>query len=191
MKKQILIAILVVSTSVFAQKKKKTVKTETQNVIAKTDNVSAEIAKNNMYVFANNGKSKDTISVKPLGTSVPAEAKMVAFNTKNNKLYMVTWIEKNMTKTVTKTEIATIVNSEIYDIATKTKVFENKQTATNIKEQVFLDKLKNASETQERNRNEGFVVTLLPDGDLSLKTKTQDSKMTYDVVAKKYSIKKK
>jgi hypothetical protein len=191
MKKLILLAILSVTTTIVAQKKKKSGKTESQNVIAKTDNISAEIAKNNMYIFANNGKLKDTISVKSLGTSVPIEAKIVAFNTKNNKLYMVTWIEKNMTKTVTKTEIATIVNSEIYDIATKTKVFENKQTATNIKEQVFLDKLKNASENQERNRNEGFVVTLLPDGDLSLKTKTQDSKMTYDAVAKKYSIKKK
>lgn len=193
MKKLLLLVLITLSiSSSFAQKKKKTVaKALSANILSKIDNLTVEFSKNNLLLFANSGKLKDTISIK--STEYPiSDCKISSFTAKGNKLYLMTWNEKATTQTATKTEEKTFANSEIYDVASKTKVFANIQTATKIKEQVFLDRLKNASETQERMRNEGFVVTLLPDGELSLKTKTQENKMTYDVAAKKYvDVKKK
>lgn len=183
----LIILISILTSNSFAQKKKKTdTKTvEKINVVAKADNLTAEIIKNNFYLFANNGKSKDTLSKKTF-QNLPTETKILGFKSKGNKLYFLTWNEKTIIQTATKTEDKTFTNSEIFDVSSRTKVFTNIQIATKIKEQVFLDRLKNASETQERLRNEGFVVTLLPDGDLSLKTKTQENKMTYDAAQKKY-----
>lgn len=183
----LIILIPIFISNSFAQKNKKTnTKTsEKINIVAKADNLTAEIIKNNFYLFANNGKSKDTLSKKTF-ENLPTETKILSFKSKGNKLYFLTWNEKTLIQSATKTEDKTFTNSEIFDISSKTKVFTNIQIATKIKEQVFLDRLKNASETQERLRNEGFVVTLLPDGDLSLKTKTQENKMTYDATQKKY-----
>ncbi len=185
--KKTFLFIIIVSYSInsLAQKKnKKTITSISKTVITQTDGISVEAIKNNFYVLFNNGLSKDTLS-KTVGNK-QTDCKIIPFNAKTNKLYLVSWIEKNTTQTATKTEDKTLTYSEIFDTNSKSKVFSNIQTSTKIKEQVFLDKLKNASETQERTRNEGFVVTILPDGDLSLKTKTQENKMTFDLVAKKY-----
>jgi hypothetical protein len=68
----------------------------------------------------------------------------------------------------------------IYEIATKKQVFSNFEKTSNIVEKVFLDKNKNASETQEKIRREGFVLTLNADGTVSQKNKTQENKWVYD-----------
>ena len=170
-----------------AQKKKKSViKVSKTNVLAKADNVSVEIVKNIFNIYVLNGKIKDSINIKTIGAAAPTDCKLVSFSAKNNKLYLLTYNEKTIVQSTNKTEEITATNAEIFDIVSKTKVFSNVQKSTKITEKVFLDRLKNASETQERMRNEGFVVTLLPDGDLSLKTKTQENKMSYDVTSKKY-----
>ena len=169
----------------FAQKKKSVANKSASNILAKSDNVSAENINNTFYVFANNGKLKDTLSKKNI-TNTPTDCKISSFTAKGNKLYTLTWIEKTTTQSTNKSEEKTLNNTEIFDVKLKAKVFSNIQTATKTTEKVFLDRLKNASETQERMRNEGFVVSILPTGDLSLKTKTQENKMTYDIVAKKF-----
>ena len=180
------LCILLLSINSFAQKKiKSAVKTSSSNVVAKSDNVTAEILKNVFYVFAINGKIKDTLFKKSI-ENAPLDSKIINFTAKGNKLYLLTWIEKQTVQTTNKTEEKTFNNSEVFDPKTKTKVFSNIQTSSKITEKVFLDRLKNASETQERLRNEGFVVSVLPNGDLSLKTKTQENKMTFDAVLSKF-----
>ena len=64
------------------------------------------------------------------------------------------------------------------------------QKSSHIIETVFLDKNKTASETQERNRKEGFEFNLLPNGDLILKNKTQQNTYAYNVASDKYEMKK-
>ena len=194
MKKIFLITLLsVFCLSANAQKKKKSIgKVAKTSALAKADNVTIEINKNNFNVYILNGKVKDSILIKPLSGTAPADCKLVAFTSKATKLYCLTYSEKSQVLSTNKTEDITNTNTEIFDITSKTKVFSNVQKSTKITEKVFLDRLKNASETQEKMRNEGFIVTILPNGDLSLKTKTQENKMTFDVVAKKYiDIKKK
>jgi ribosomal silencing factor RsfS len=101
-------------------------------------------------------------------------------------LYLITWIEKITIKTDLKTEDIINLHSEIYELSSKKQVVANTQITKNITEKVFLDKLKNASETQQRVRREGFEFILLPEGDIVLKTKTQENKMMYNPIDKKY-----
>jgi hypothetical protein len=101
-------------------------------------------------------------------------------------LYLITWIEKITVKTDLKTEDIINLHSEIYELSSKKQVVANIQITKNITEKVFLDKLKNASETQQRVRREGFEFILLPEGDIVLKTKTQENKMMYNPIDKKY-----
>jgi hypothetical protein len=182
-----LILISLFCINLHAQKKNKSVaKNIKTNVLAKVDNVTIEIVKNNFNLYVLNGKIKDSINIKTIANVAPTECKLTSFSSKGNKLYMLTYNEISTTQTTNKTELLTATNCEIFDIGSKSKVFSNVQKSTKITEKVFLDRLKNASETQEKMRNEGFVVSLLPDGDLSLKTKTQENKMTYDIISKKY-----
>ena len=55
---------------------------------------------------------------------------------------------------------------------------------------MFLDKLKQASETQQKIRREGFEFKLNPDGTIWLKNKTQESKLVYDTSKKEFDFKK-
>lgn len=188
MKKLLILALVtLLCTNSFSQKKKSTSKKAfASSVLAKADNLTAEIVKNNFYLFVNNGKKKDTITIKSIDKIIPTDCKITSFSAKATPLYLLTWTEKSNTNTPTKTEDITQNYSEIYEITSKTKAFANIQTSSKIKEQVFLDKLKNASETQERMHNEGFTFTLTKEGDVVLSTKKQENKMTFDVATKKY-----
>ena len=62
----------------------------------------------------------------------------------------------------------------------KKQVFSNTQITNKITEIVFLDRLKTASETQEKVRREGFEFVLNPDGTLIQRSKTQENKWVYD-----------
>ncbi len=169
-----------------AQKKKKSnIKITKTNVLAKTDNISVEINNNNLNLYINNGKLKDSINIKSL-TITPTECKIKAFTTKNNTFYLLTYLEKSMIQNPNKSEDITVTNSEIYDIVSKTKVYGNIQKTTKITEKIFLDRLKNASETQEKMRNEGYIFALMTDGDISLSSKTKSSKLTYDLTTKQF-----
>lgn len=187
--KKILILVIIsfFYSSVYSQKKKVSPKKTASIVLAKTANLSAEIVKDNFYLFINNVNSKDTIVLKKVDIkNLPINCKIAVFTTKETPLYLITWSEKTITKTDLKTEEVNLVYSEIFDISSKIMALGNIQTTTNITEKVFLDKLKNASETQQRIRREGFEFVLLPNGDVTLKNKTQENKLTYSPIDKKY-----
>lgn len=189
MKKTILVFALAMLTTVgYSQKKKGSSKGKTgTEVLTKTDNLSAEIVKNEFHLYVDEGGKKEILFSRPVDTKKTlSECKITSFKAKETPLYYISWTEKGTVKTDLKTEDATSIVSEIWEVPTKTQVIANTQTTTHIVEKVFLDKLKNASETQERNRREGSEFTLLPNGDILLKNKSQESKQTFDPATKKY-----
>lgn len=195
-KKYFLIALLLMSTAGFSQKKKAVKKTTAKSsliVLTKAGNLSAEYDKNKLYLFTDVLR-KDTIVLKKFETpTVPAECKITPFTTKGVPLYCITWTEKNVPDAKLKNEEATTIFNAIWDVSTKTQILANNQTTTKITEIVFLDKNKTVSETQEKLRKEGFEFTLTKEGDVILKNKAQENKMTYSVADKKYinAVKKK
>ena len=160
---------------------------------AKIDNLVAEVKKGNFQVTINEkGKEKDAMIVKEAVAAnfAPTNTKLSSFNVKDVKLYLLTWTEKVTTKTDLKTEEINTIYTVIYEINAKKQVFSNTQTTTNITEKVFLDKLKNASETQQRIRREGFEFTLNPDGTVTQKSKKQQNNWMYDAAKMEYVTKK-
>ncbi|MBC7440004.1 MAG: hypothetical protein H7250_08485, partial [Flavobacterium sp.] len=99
---------------------------------------------------------------------------------KGKKLFLISWSENAVTTTKLKTEDALMVFSEIVNFETKSKVLSNTQTTVNIREIHFLDAKQTVSETLQKVRREGFVLNLNPDGDVILKNKTQENKLTYN-----------
>ncbi|KGO87170.1 hypothetical protein [Flavobacterium suncheonense] len=189
MKKTVLlIALTLFTITGFSQKKKSTAKTKTETgVLAKTDNLTAEKVKNEVHVYVTADGKKELLFSKPVDAkNTLSEVKITGFKAKETPMYYISWTEKGTTKTDLKTEDATVIVSEIWDVATKTQMIGNVQSTTHIVEKVFLDKLKNASETQERMRREGFEFTLLPTGDFILKDKKSETKYTYNPTDKKF-----
>lgn len=186
----LLIALVLISTAGFSQKKKtakKAAPKSSSTVLAKSANVSAELNKDKFYVFTNASR-KDTITIKTYATpTTPLECKITPFTAKGTSLYCITWTEKNVPDTQLKNEEATSIFNEIWDLATKTQILANNQTTTKITEIVFLDKNKTVSETREKLRKEGFEFTLTKEGDVILKNKSQENKLTYSPVDKKYT----
>lgn len=183
MKKLFLFALLsLFCNTITAQKKK----TATKSVVLATQGIyTAEINKSNFNIYINNkGGKKDSIVMKTIDQNMlPNNCKITAFKAKNIALHLISWTESNTVKLPKKITVVTVSYSKVYDITTKTEVYSNVQTNTNTKEQVQLGKT-TATETQERNRNEGYTLTLLPTGDIILKNKTQEKKLSYDVVSK-------
>ena len=194
MKKIALLLLLLFCGNMYSQKKKKSskVKVVTSTVIAKTDNLTAELIKGNFYVFRiDKIAKKDTLLLKTFSaTTVPTDCIIKKFTAKTIPLYCITWTENTSNDSSTKKELIVSKNTQIWNPASKTQLFTNTQTSTNIKEQVFLDKNKTASETQERNRNEGFTFTLLPEGDFTLKNKSYESKYSLNTTTMKFEIPK-
>ena len=190
-KNLILIAVLLISIANYGQKKKVATKAPVAKgtpSIAKVDNLVAEVKNGNFQIsIVEKGKTIDAITVKSVDSKfAPVDGKLTAFTANGAKLYLLTWTEKTATKTDLKTEDIATIYSQVYEISSKTQVFSNFQTTNNIVEKVFLDKLKNASETQEKVRREGFVFTLNPDGSIVQKSKNQENKWVYDAAAVKY-----
>lgn len=194
MKKIIFIALVALISNVTFSQKNKTVTKKpdatatAKGVLAKADNLVAEVKNGTFQLAINeNGKPKDAITIKNVDAKfAPSNTKLTAFKANGAALYLLTYTENNILKTDLKTEDVTIVTSIIYEIPTKKQVFSNTQMTNHIVEKVFLDKLKNASETQERMRREGFEFTLNPDGSITQKNKTQENKWAYDVAKMEY-----
>ncbi|MGH2665624.1 hypothetical protein [Flavobacterium sp.] len=188
MKKTMLLVLLLFCGSMYCQKKKAAPKVAAPSpVIAKSGNISAEMVKNNLYLFTKNGTKKDTLLLKKFNEKgTPTECKITPFTAKGVAMYLITWTEKSISETKLKKEETTITESQIWNPATKALLIGNTQTAIKIKETVFLDKLKNASETQERMRNSGFAFEFLTDGDFNLKDKSSSTKYTYNTTTSKY-----
>lgn len=185
-----LLLLLLTAAFSYGQKKgskKKAAAKPASAALAKADNLTAEVVKGNFYLFINNKAKKDTIGIKTVDEkNSPKNCTLKGFTAKGTPLYLLTWTEEITTKTELKTEVRTILFSEVYDTASKTKLFSNQQTTTNITEKVFLDRLKNASETQEKVRREGFEFVLTPEGDIVQKNKTQQNTFAFNATDKKY-----
>ncbi|MFC6875949.1 hypothetical protein [Flavobacterium myungsuense] len=184
MKKTILLfTILLFSNTSFSQKK-----STSSKFLAKFDNISAEIVKNNFYLFiTNKGAKKDTILLKSIDENkLPLQCKILPFMAKGVKLYSVSWTENKVTEAKLKTEDATTTFTEICNVTSKTKLLSNTQTTTKIKEIHFLDAKQTASETIQKVRNEGLLLSITVEGDIILKSKTQENKMTYSPTENKF-----
>lgn len=195
--------IALVSTHSFAQKKtggraersaaKSSTKKSTATAgLAKVDNLVAEIKAGNFQVTINEAdKPKDAIVIKAVEASFsPTDCKLVAFTVSGTKLYLLTWTEKSSSKTDVKTEDILSNYTSILEMANKKVVFSNTETTTHISEKVFLDKGKNASETQEKLRREGVHFVLNPDGSIQLKNKSIEKVLVYDATKMEYLPKK-
>lgn len=186
MKKIILLVLIaLVSTASFAQKKKSsgkkpasTATTSAKGVLARADNLVAEVKAGNFQVTID---GKEALTVKAVDAKfAPTNVKLSSFMASGTKLYLLTWTETIQIKTDLKTEDITNVNSVVYEIPNKKQVFSNTQMTNHITEKVFLDRLKTASETQEKIRREGFEFILNADGTITQKNKTQENKWKYD-----------
>lgn len=187
MKNGIYIVTFLVCLTSFGQKKKTNTKIATAG-LAKVDNLIAEVKNGNFQVsITEKGKEVDAIIVKSADKSFePTGCKLTSFKTSSISLYLLSWQEKTNTKTPTKTEDIVTIYTKVYDITTKKEVFSNYQITNNITEQVFLDKNKTVSETQNKIRREGFEFTLNPDGSIIQKSKNQENKWVYDATKKEY-----
>jgi len=193
----LLLGVVLVANIGYSQKSKKsTAKASTagKTVLAKSGTMTAELFKTKtdykLYVLANN-KEKDTFSLKtfPAATTkenLPVNFTITPFTSKGTALYNISWTEKNYTEIPDKKEDRNTTVTEIWNTATKTQLHSNVQAATKITEILWLDKGKNASQTSEKMRNEGFVLTLNPEGDIILKNKTQENKLVYNATDNKY-----
>ncbi|WP_395058045.1 hypothetical protein [Flavobacterium sp.] len=189
MKKIALLVLLVFCGNAYSQKKKAT-KAIPSVLIAKGNNSSAELVKNKFYLFVNNATSKDTLLLKTYpDKGTPTDCKITTFTTKGTPMYLVAWTDKQKIETKLKTEENTITESQIWNPATKTLLIGNTQTVAKIKEIVFLDKLKTASETQEKTRRSGYEFTLLGE-DFSLSDKSSSTKYIYNPTSMKYEVAK-
>ena len=192
MKKIALLVLIVFCGNVYSQKKKASPKVTPPLMIAKGgNNSSAEIIKNKFYLFVNNATAKDTLLLKTYpDKGTPLDCKITTFTTKGTPMYLVVWTEKQTTTaTKLKTEDNTITESQIWNPATKTLITGNTQSVTKIKEIVFLDKLKTASETQEKTRRSGYEFTFLGE-DFTLSDKSSNTKYSYNPASMKYEVPK-
>ncbi|AWA30722.1 hypothetical protein HYN48_11860 [Flavobacterium magnum] len=188
------IALLLVFTlftvSANAQKKKAPAKKTVAKIttLAKTDNLSADMAGNKFMVSITDGKVKDTLFSRPFdpAKTLPADFKITPFTAKGAKLYAISWTQRNISETKLKNEEALTTFTEIWDAAAKKQILANNQITTKVSEIVYLDKNQTVSETQQKMRREGFELTITPEGDIVLKNKTQENRMTYDAGQQKF-----
>jgi D-ribose pyranose/furanose isomerase RbsD len=186
--KKIILLLLVASTTFCIGQKKKS-KANPITVLAKFENISIETNKTdlNLIIVAPDGK-KEAVLIKNTAPGLAfKDCKIIKFTSGGKTLHNLSWMEKvtiGDPKIKIEESIKTI--NEVWDITLKAKVFTNEQAITNIKEQVFLDKLKNASETQERTRREGQEFSLQPDGVVILKSKNMESRLAYSTKDSKF-----
>ena len=187
MKKYILIVALILTATATFSQKKKPAKPTASSALAKVSNLSVELIKNNLYLFVNNKTKKDTMLLKTFtGSALPTDVKIIPFTAKGTPLHLVSWFETTITETKEKTENKIQIYSEIWNTATKTKPLANVQGISNIKEIQWLDKLKNASQTVEKKRNEGYEFLMSKEGDVKLKNKQGETNMVYNASSNVY-----
>jgi hypothetical protein len=183
-----LLALSLLSNGAFSQKKK----TSNSSILAKVDNVTAQIITDKkvkkIVLFVKNETGVDTLEVrkdiksnfKPLGFTLSS------ITIDGVKLHTVTWKENSVITTKMKHEAIDITESQIWNVTTKNLLIDNTQKATHLKETLYLDKGKTVTHDVERKRNEGFEFILMPNGDLTLKTKTQENHYKYSKVTDKF-----
>jgi len=196
MKKIFLVALLTITgLQVTAQKTKKPV-TPKNEVLATVDNVSAEIIVQNkvrkLVLFVKNETKTDTLLVKQLPDAnyKPNNFSLKSFTTSDTKLYHVSWQEMILVDTKIKKETTSITENQVWNTTTGKQLFNNFHKSYYLKETQFLDKNKTASHDVEKKSSEGSEFHLLPNGDISLFSKSQQSHYVYNVANDKYEVKK-
>lgn len=200
--KSLLIALLLtlIPTSIFAQKAKtKSGSSTITSTLATFENLKAEIiteqGKQKLVISIENAGKKENVILKELITKdknqFPMNVKINSFTVSGVKLYHFSYTENIKTETKLKKEDALVTTNEIWDFSsTKVKILSNIQTISKIKETVFLDKNKTASEEVEKTRKEGFEFTLTKDYEVILSTKTQTNKYKFNPITRRYDPKK-
>lgn len=192
----LLVALSMCLTTAYSQKKKGAKKAGTPaSVLAKMNELTAQLTpkKDRFEVLF----GKDTLFTRKIDLSannkpttknnnIPTTCTITPVVVKGTPLYCITWSDNNITEAAEKTEDRTKVYSEIWNPVTKTQVLANVQTTTKIKEILWLDKGKNASQTSEKLRREGYEFSMNKDGDVILKNKTQENKMVYNPATNVY-----
>lgn len=192
MKKLILLVCAVlISVGVSAQKSKKRTsaksKAKTTSALATSGDMKVVSGKDHLVLYLN---KTDTVHAKTLGGTV-SNVKITPFTAKGANLCSLTWTENKKTGDVkTKLEQSVCQRTEIYEPASRTNLFSNTKTDTDITEVVFLDAKKIVSETQFKKRKEGMDLTITPEGDLVVKGKTSETKYGYNPEQKKFANKK-
>lgn len=167
-------------------------------IICKSDNVSVLLSKNNektnFYIENRNESKIDSVLIKSYlnielkakKNSIPTDCKILNFKTKNTNLSLLTWTEviKELTSDLSTETL--ILNSEIWNLKEKKRIFVNIQNIIKTKETVYLDKAKIASETKEATKRIGYEFVLNKDGGVLLKSKTKQVKLVYSTEIEKY-----
>lgn len=183
----ILLLILSVSFSYGQRKKKKTTTSNTSTtVLTKSGNASVVFnKKKDLYLVV----LKDSMLLCKNRTDFnPNNVKITPVKVKTNTFYCVTWNETQKTDAKLKKEVAAVTESQIWNPTTKTLLIGNTQKAVDVTEIEFLDRLKTASQTVYKKRNEGYMFTLLGNGDFTLSNKTSTMKYTYNEKSSKYEV---
>lgn len=200
--KSLLIALLLalIPTAIFAQKAKNKIGSSSiTSTLATFENLKAEIiteeGKQKLVIIIDNAGKKENVILKELitkdKTQFPMNVKINSFTVSGVKLYHFSYTENIKTETKLKKEDALVTTNEVWDFSsTKVKILSNIQTISKIKETVFLDKNKTASEEVEKTRKEGFEFTLTKDYEVILSTKTQTNKYKFNPITRRYDPKK-
>lgn len=180
--------ILCLSFNINYSQKKKSSKKITGVTLAKIDNIRAEVSNNNFYLLiVNKEVSNDTIQLKKIqDPKLLLECKITPFTAKGIKLYNLSWLESSSIISPSKTEESSSIYNEIFDVLSKEILISNVQSVIKIKETNFVDKDQSATQTIQKVRNAGFMLNVTNEGDIILKNKTQENKLTYNLTDKKF-----
>lgn len=189
MKKIALLLLLLSVSFSYGQKKKRSSSSKVKakapsGVLAKTADASVLFNKKNDLVLV---VLKDTmVLTKSKSNFTPTNVKVAPVKVKTNTFYCVTWNETVKTDTKSKKETAAVTENQLWNPATKTLLVGNTQKAVEVQEVEYLDKLKTASQTVYKKRNEGYQFTLLGNGDFTLSNKTSSTKYAYNEKSSRY-----
>ena len=176
--------VLSVSFTYGQKKKKSTTAKVSAGVLAKSGDASVLFNKKKDLVLA---FAKDTMVLsKSKSDFAPTNVKVAPVKVKTNTFYCVTWNETVKTDAKGKKETAAVTENQLWNPATKTLLIGNTQKAVEVQEIEYLDKLKTASQTVYKKRNEGYQFTLLGNGDFTLSNKTSSTKYAYNDKSSRY-----
>ena len=191
--KKIVLILLLVSVSAFAQKGKKSTpkKSATSTSVSasssSTDGFTVKNEGNTIYIIS--ASNKTLIKKTENSNANITNLSIKSFTASGNKLYLISWAEKSLTKTALKEELTTSTINQIWNLETNSMIIENTEFSTMITEKVFLDKNKTVSETQQRVRRGGFGFELASNGDILLKNKSSQDYYSFDKDKQQYIFK--
>jgi hypothetical protein len=190
MKKIALLLMVLSLCASYGQKKKKpkAAAPKTPVIITLATNADSKVFQKKTDIFLVVGK--DTMALATKKDKAPTNCKISPVKIKANTFYCVTWNENLLTDTKDKKEDIKITESQIWNPITKTLLIGNTQKDVNVTEIQYLDRLKTASQTVYKKRSEGYLFTLLGNGDFTLSNKSSSTKYSYNEKSSRYEPKK-